>query len=238
MSASSDDFEFKVDSSIGIPQVAVYGYVLAGGRSSRMGTDKSTIEVDGQTALQRQLDLVGRFCGAGVAVVGASIDLQSAVVLADRGGRQGPLDGIVTALQHAQTISSKGSVLALVLAVDLWNISADEISRLFGVLADPVLGPETDVAYLHGSDGAGDQPLGALWRVTECLEILTDAFEGGERSVLRAWTGLRRTAVVVSKFAVANINTPDDVEQWRSRQTGILDREDGEGLARRRNSNR
>lgn len=192
------------------------GYVLAGGRSSRMGTDKAALDVNGRSALERQLDLVGRFCGTDIAVVGSVDGHSSAPELADRGGRQGPLDGIITALHHATTSPGPVRTLALVVAVDLWNLSVNDISRLFGVFADPVLGPETDVAYLHGVGEAGEQPLAALWRIEESLAVLSAAFASGERSVVRAWMGLRRTAVVVSESALVNVNTPDDVERWRS----------------------
>lgn len=218
---------------------SVMGFVLAGGRSRRMGVDKASILVDGRTALERQWELVGQFCAGTVAIIGSSqihwkpsrtghaAAMTEPVVLDDCQGGQGPLDGLLTALQYAlppdpgtttntTSASQHKPAFALVIAVDLWNVTPLEIGRLFAVMADPVLGPMTDVAYLHSGGGSGDQPLCALWRVSESLEALMPAFIAGERSVVRAWMDLRRTAVAVAESVLANINTPEDVEDWKA----------------------
>jgi molybdopterin-guanine dinucleotide biosynthesis protein A len=84
------------------------------------------------------------------------------------------------------------------------------------VFQNPQTGLVTDVAHLRGSDGSGDQPLCALWRVSESLRVLEQSFSEGERSVVRAWTGLRRTPVFVSESVLANINSPEDLERWKA----------------------
>lgn len=201
----------------------VFGYVLVGGRSRRMGIDKSEILIDGQTALTRQLDLIQK-CASTAFVVGRSVESMGdpSKVLADRGGRQGPLDGIVTALHHANSAEMPThsdhpvSRLALIVAVDLWNIQASDIKRLYEVFQSPLTSSVTDVAHLRSEDGSGDQPLCALWRVSESLRVMDQSFREGERSVLRAWTGLRRRPVVVSESVLANINSPEDLERWKA----------------------
>jgi molybdopterin-guanine dinucleotide biosynthesis protein A len=205
------------------PSFVVFGYVLVGGRSRRMGADKSEILIEGQSALTRQLDLIQKFANNAF-VVGRAVDSidDPVKVLADRGGRQGPLDGIVTALHHANTAElpthsgNSVSMLALIVAVDLWNIAVGDIERLCAVFHNPPTGLVTDVAHLRSSGMSGDQPLCALWRVTESLRVLDQSFNEGERSVVRAWTELRRTPVIVSESTLANINSPEDLERWKA----------------------
>lgn len=199
----------------------IVGYVLAGGRSQRMGIDKSQIEIDGRTALVRQVDLLRQFCGDKVVVVGSEVSGldRDIPVIPDRNGREGPLDGLITALNHAADIAvstgaNDGPTFgALIVAVDLWSITAVEINTLIDVFHDPTVGPFTDVVHLQGSRV---QPLGAVWRITESLQHLSRAFDQGERSVVRAWEGLRRSAVMVSESVLANINTPEDVAHWKA----------------------
>jgi molybdopterin-guanine dinucleotide biosynthesis protein A len=179
--------------------------------------------IDGQRALTRQLHLIQE-CANNAFVVGRAVESTGdlAKVLVDRGGRQGPLDGIVTALHHANTAElptpRRHGVLrlALIVAVDLWNIGPGDIKKLLEVFQNPQTGLVTDVAHLRGSDGSGDQPLCALWRVSESLRVLEQSFSEGERSVVRAWTGLRRTPVFVSESVLANINSPEDLERWKA----------------------
>jgi len=91
----------------------VSAFVLAGGRSSRMGTDKAFVELEGRTLLDRAIELAA--AGASdVRIVGSAEKLANfGRVVEDEFPNRGPLGGIHAALQasHAN--------LNLVLAVDL-----------------------------------------------------------------------------------------------------------------------
>lgn len=77
----------------------ILGAVLAGGRSTRFGSDKALAILDGQTLLERAVEGLGKLCDA-VVVVGR--DEAPVPVLADRPrGGMGPLGGIAAALHHA-----------------------------------------------------------------------------------------------------------------------------------------
>jgi len=73
------------------------GFVLAGGRSSRMGTDKALVELNGALLIVRALRILQE-AGLESAVAGARSDLSAyACVIEDRLER-GPLSGICAAL--------------------------------------------------------------------------------------------------------------------------------------------
>jgi molybdopterin-guanine dinucleotide biosynthesis protein A len=88
-------------------------FVLAGGRSSRMGTEKALLKLDGETLLARALALA-RDVAPDVRIVGSKSKFgQFAPVVEDIYPDQGPLAGIHAALNVTP------SQLNLVLAVDL-----------------------------------------------------------------------------------------------------------------------
>jgi molybdopterin-guanine dinucleotide biosynthesis protein A len=81
----------------------VGGVVLAGGRSSRMGTSKAALEWHGSTLLRRVVGLVGRGVEGPVVVVRSPGQELSALppgveVVADDAEGRGPLQGIATGL--------------------------------------------------------------------------------------------------------------------------------------------
>jgi molybdopterin-guanine dinucleotide biosynthesis protein A len=90
--------------------------ILAGGKSSRMGSDKAWLEVGGKTLLARQIELA-REAGAAEIFISGRADKDYAAfdcrVLQDHFANAGPLAGIERALEAAT------SPLLLVLAVDM-----------------------------------------------------------------------------------------------------------------------
>ena len=88
-------------------------FILAGGRSSRMGRDKAFIELGGRTLLERAMNLVGSVT-PNVRVVGQQQKfLTIAHTVEDIFPDCGPLGGIHAALTNTET------ELNLMLAVDL-----------------------------------------------------------------------------------------------------------------------
>src|SRR5258706_4459591 len=90
----------------------VTAFILAGGRSTRMGTDKAFVAYEGRTLLARALDLA-RSVTPNVRIVGSQEKFASfAPVVEDVFYDCGPLGGIHAALQTSET------ELNLMLAVD------------------------------------------------------------------------------------------------------------------------
>ena len=76
------------------------GFVLAGGESSRMGTDKALLQLTGEPLISRALGIL-REAGFEPSIAGARIDLSSfGRVIPDAG--HGPLGGICAALESTQ----------------------------------------------------------------------------------------------------------------------------------------
>ena len=91
----------------------VSAFVLAGGRSSRMGTDKAFVEFQGRTLLDRALALVTAIT-PNVYILGSRVKFEAfGKVVEDEFADHGPLGGIHAALR------SSPSELNLILAVDI-----------------------------------------------------------------------------------------------------------------------
>ena len=107
--------------------------ILAGGQSSRMGRDKSRLEVAGQPLLARQIALA-RSVGAREVFVSARTESDyssfGCPVLLDTLANAGPLAGVERGLATART------PFLLVLAVDLPRLHAGFLHRLAAACTD------------------------------------------------------------------------------------------------------
>jgi len=183
-------------------------WVLAGGRSSRMGTDKARAESNGRALVLRVADEAAAVCGS-VSLVGdpllyAELGLP---VIADRFPGQGPLAGMEAALAATQADAN------LIIACDMPAISQGVLVELFSGDADCVV-PRHDDGRL--------EPLCAVYR-QRCHPVIQAALEAGIRKVtdaLRLFAQHSRAIRYVrvsDPAAFANLNTPDD---WRRYHQG------------------
>jgi molybdopterin-guanine dinucleotide biosynthesis protein A len=180
---------------------AFSGAVLTGGRSRRMGADKAFVAVDGVPMVQRVAAALRAAGAADVYTVGGDrVALATLGLDAHDDPRQGegPLGGLLTALDVA------GHDLVVVLATDLAWIDAATVTALVGAAA----GAAVAVARADRLE-----PLCAVWRVSRCRDTLRAVYDGGERAVHRALTGLGAVEVAVAPLAVANANTPADLRR-------------------------
>jgi molybdopterin-guanine dinucleotide biosynthesis protein A len=154
------------------------GVVLTGGASSRMGTDKAFIEIDGRALALRVADAL---VGAGadpILAIGGDLDRLRTLGLdarPDRASDLGPLAGIVTALEQTD------AEVVVVAACDLVSITAVAVSELLDALTD-----DAD-AVIPRSDRL--EPLMAAYR-RRCLDHLRNELDEGERAPHRAVEGL------------------------------------------------
>lgn len=188
------------------------GYVLAGGNSRRMGVDKAFLLVSSQSAVERQCHLLQELCLDDVFIVGRNKELFASypwVHLEDQDGGQGPLDGIATALNHAQ------DGMAFILAVDLFMVTTDDFEALYVAFRQS----EADVVYAYSADDTHievDQPLCSVWRVSSTLGIVNRLLAAGERKVSNVVKDIQTKRVFVPFSHIANFNSPEDFSRLKS----------------------
>lgn len=186
---------------------AITGFVLAGGESSRMGTDKASLRLDGETLLARALRLASAVSTT-VRVVGRVSALSEHEVVEDIYPKRGPLGGIHAAL------TSSSTELNLVLAVDLPFI---EVRFLDYLIARARAG---DAVVTVPRANGGWQPLCAVYRRAFARTAEAALVQGKNR--IDALFASVRTEIVgedelirvgFSPAMFRNLNTPEDWQQ-------------------------
>jgi len=175
------------------------GFVLAGGRSSRMGQDKALLRLGGEPLVQRAVRKLSEIC-AEVAIAGGTEDLaRFGRVIPDKSPGCGPLGGIVSALEQSSFEWN------LFLSVDAPFVPASALKALL-VMAAGFQGVGV-VARVQGRM----QPLCAVYS-RRALGVLQQELAGGRWKVLSAIEGAGSVKVVDFEDAnwFANLNTPEE----------------------------
>lgn len=168
----------------------VLGAILAGGRSSRFGSDKALAAFDGRALIDHVADAVEPQVDALIVVGRTHPGLHA---IPDRPAPDlGPLGGIAAALHHA---CAEGFTHVLSVPCDTPFVPGDLRARLSAA------GP---AAYLP------DLPVVGLWPVDANSTLRTILHGGGSRSV-RAFADWIGAEPVMVESEIANINTPDDL---------------------------
>lgn len=167
------------------------GAVLAGGRSSRFGSDKAEAIVKGRTLLAHALDAIRPLCDE-VIVVGRTSSLAASIADQPMPGL-GPLGGVAGALSHAKA-HDFGQVLSV--PVDCLVVPAD-LRRLL----------EPAPAYL------ADLPVIGLWP-TETFGTLEEMLRSEGNQAMRRFAGAIDARPVAGVSPVSNLNTPGDLAAW------------------------
>lgn len=187
------------------------GFVLVGGRSSRLGTDKAGFDLGGRLAADRMGLLVAEICGDDVLLVGrGSLSGSTFEVVPDRSPDRGPLGGVLTCLESSRR------QFALIVATDLWGLSVASLRSVAGgLVGEGRSATQWDVAYaVPGSGAGGPQPLCAVWNVETCLPLVRSHVESGRLSVQGILESLSSRPVSVPDEELVNINLPQDLENY------------------------
>jgi molybdopterin-guanine dinucleotide biosynthesis protein A len=155
------------------------GYVLAGGGSTRFGSDKALAEIGGKAVLVRMQELLIEVAGEVnvVAVPGqyAGLGVKS---VADQWPGEGPLGGIITALEHTRENASQ-CAWNLIVGCDMPFLTREWMEFLMERAAEN----KAQVVLPHSAHGP--EPLCACYR-TDAGPLLQRAFENGVRKVTEA----------------------------------------------------
>jgi molybdopterin-guanine dinucleotide biosynthesis protein A len=207
--------------------MSVFGFVQAGGGSTRFGADKALVQFEGKTLLARTVELVASVCGETkiVAPPGKYGDV-TVSILADRWPGQGPLGGILTALQHIseqREIPTRTQVeergigsYALILSCDMPFLTHEWLAYL----CDRAVRGTAQVIVPQSENGL--EPLCACWR-TDSVSTVQTAFETGVRKVTEAMKRLPMEVLDESAWKrfdtdgrlFWNMNTPAEYEEAR-----------------------
>jgi molybdopterin-guanine dinucleotide biosynthesis protein A len=184
----------------------VGGFILAGGRSSRMGRDKALLTLGGQTFLARAAQklalLVEQISVIGPASLRANVTLP---VIGDERVGCGPLGGIATALAVAEQPWN------IVLACDLPYLTDEWLRFLIG----RALESSADVVMAANENGW--EPLCAMYH-RSIASRLAAKLDRGVRKVTEGLDGLAVEIVPPSEWKkfdpdgrlFKNVNTPED----------------------------
>ena len=183
----------------------LFGLVLAGGESRRMGRDKALLDHDGQSQLAFVVDLLG----AVVDKVFVSTRSDQAAdeergryeQIVDRFENLGPVAGIMSALEEHPNVDW------LVVACDLPNIDEQTIRYLLDRRSDT----QPFTAFTSSHDGL-PEPLCAVYR-KGCKDIVQTFVDDGmicpRKILIRSDTCLLEQP---NSAALDNVNTPDDLQ--------------------------
>ena len=184
-------------------------YILAGGASSRMGTDKSLLPHNGSTLLEHAITFLRPHCTE-VALVGNHPHLaQYARTIRDHHTGCGPLAGIHAALLDTTTEWS------LIFAVDVFAPDP----RIVEVLASHAAAAKPDCFAVVPRLSDRPEPLCALYRKPFSALAQTALARGDYKvgALFPAAHALFLTETDFLKAGIApelrNINTPDDYAQ-------------------------
>lgn len=186
----------------------IWGLVLAGGRSTRMGSDKALLRQDGETQLSRAVSLleahVDRVFVSTRPDQAGDAERGKFEQIVDRYEEIGPVAGILSALDSYRDVNW------LVLACDLPNIDDETIACLVESLSSdhPV------TAYASVVDGL-PEPLCAIYR-PQSRSLISGFVAKGiicpRKMLIRSDTHLLTQP---SPGALHNINAPEDLAGTR-----------------------
>jgi molybdopterin-guanine dinucleotide biosynthesis protein A len=190
------------------PTAEVAAFVLAGGKSTRMGSDKAFVVLDGRTLLARAWDLA-RSLTDNVRIVGNAEKFAGfAPVVEDVFRDCGPLGGIHAALR------ASSAELNLMLAVDLPFVSPALLQHLIARARS------TSAIATVPRAGGGWQPLCAVYR-REFADGAEKALRAGDYKIDALFADVEVQIIDEKELAHAgfaaavfrNLNTKNDLEE-------------------------
>lgn len=197
-------------------------FVLAGGQSMRMGSDKALLELSGRPLIEHALDKL-RVLGFSPRIVAARPDLANfAPIISDNYLRAGPLGGIEAALTASNAEQN------LFLPVDLpqlpaeflhWMINRVVLTNALATIPRVQGRPEPLCAiynralipHAHASLGTGDaKVMHAVEGATRETGLRVDIFDVESIAASQSWD-----RAIPLHYWFLNLNTPADFEKAR-----------------------
>ena len=167
--------------------------LLVGGASTRFGSPKALVQIDGETLAERAWRLLGDACDERIAVGKHADRLELPFdVLDDGTDVRAPIAGVVAGLRAAQ------NDVAVVIPVDVPRLTREALYELADACRDVATPPSG--------------PLPGAYRQT-ALPALERALAEGRLALRAAIIGLGVATVELDVSLLFNVNTPDDVRR-------------------------
>lgn len=175
----------------------ITGIILAGGKSSRMGTDKGFVVFKNKAFVQHIIEALQPLVDE-IIIVSNNLDYDvfGFKRINDLIENAGPVAGVYTGLQYSKTENN------LVISCDVPLINSETLSLLIDAIED-----KKDVVQLE-SNGKS-MPLIAMYK-KQCKGVLYSLLQDGERRLRIALTNLKVKTIVLNKNQerfTSNINT-------------------------------
>ncbi|MDP3434259.1 MAG: molybdenum cofactor guanylyltransferase [Bacteroidota bacterium] len=183
-------------------KAAISGFILAGGKSERMGTDKALLLVQEETLLIRIKKLINPFCKT-VEISGHNSDYSdfNIKMIPDLYPGIGPISGLISSLKHSSTEWN------LLVSVDTPFINEELIQSLITQIGDyDCIIPEHD---------GGVEPLIGLYN-RQILPQLEEIINQGDYKLMRLAAKLNTRYLdcrsLIQKYPrlFFNVNRPED----------------------------
>jgi len=181
----------------------ITGIILAGGKSSRMGTDKGFLKLNGKLFIEYSIEALKPLVSQIVIVSNNSeYDIFNVKRVEDIIKDSGPLAGIYSGLKHSETEYN------LVLSCDIPLINTKVLKKLIETNGD-------DFDVIQTVSNGRQMPLIALYKKS-CEEPFYKFLKNNERRMHIAINQLKvKNIILKSEFEVftENINTPKELEK-------------------------
>jgi len=196
-------------------ELGVTAFVLAGGKSARMGSDKAFLQLGDETLLSRALKVAGAVTGEVWIVGDAKKFAAFGRVIEDVYRDRGPLGGIHAAL------SSSATELNLMLAVDLPFVGPEFLEYLLSRAR------ESGAMVTVPRAGGGLQPLCAVyWR--RFSEVAEQSLREGKNKIDSLFATVETRVIEEDELVRAgfsagmfrNLNTPEELEKAKRLRSG------------------
>lgn len=184
------------------PSIGLRGVVLTGGKSSRMGEDKSQLQYHGKEQWKYVRDMLEAYCEDVVVSVPRNVDRTEPGFIPDRMDDFGPFGGILSCFIEAPNMAH------LVVAVDLPFVHVKTLETLLEH-RNPY---KTATAFLNPNNGF-PEPLIAVWEpkaYAKILSFLSMGYTCPRKVLINSDIA---TAPLSNEKWIRNANTPEEREE-------------------------
>jgi molybdopterin-guanine dinucleotide biosynthesis protein A len=179
-----------------------YSYILAGGTSRRLGTDKLFIKIENKTIIERIIEICrSRF--KTVKIAGGDTDKLAHLnidIIPDYPLARGPMAGIISALNDCPE--------------NHCFVTAADLIDLDGSIIDSLLKNYGNEQFFGLMETDGIQPLCGIYHKS-ALSVILKSAEKGDFQIRNVFHKLNHSSVPIPSNRWRNINKPEDLEELK-----------------------